>query len=246
MVVLAFVVPCTWLGHRMEKARKQRMAVESLRAIGAEVVYDYDPGNGVVFDVVESHVVARSPEPPGPKWLRHCLGDDFFAGVRVVRFGSFGTYRDSDLANLRDTPDIEELEISGHLLISDVSIEHIRTLAGLRCLSILDIIAHSDTGKDDLPRLKTGRVLGARLSSAALESLKSLPRLEKLHLGIEDFDDQKSECLLGFTHLRQLDLLGTAVTRSGIQRIQRALPGCVVLPNQQGVVPARETRDLEP
>ena len=71
-------VLCVWLGLVSERARKQREAVEAIEKVGGAVRYEYQSKSG--------------QEPPGPKWLRELVGEEYFVSVIYVGLnGSFAS-----------------------------------------------------------------------------------------------------------------------------------------------------------
>lgn len=63
-------LPCSWLAVERGQATKLRAVVEKP---GGSLYDDYQ------VDAPGSRI--RGPEPPGPRWLRRLLGDDFFANL---------------------------------------------------------------------------------------------------------------------------------------------------------------------
>jgi hypothetical protein len=88
ILLTAFAV---WLGVVVKRAREQREAVKTVRALGGSVVYDFQI-TGVPFDGAPDppYALARffhpDAEPPGPLWLRRLIGDDYFQDVVAVNF----------------------------------------------------------------------------------------------------------------------------------------------------------------
>ena len=79
LLLLAVVValPSGWLAVEVRKAREQ---AEIVKAIGEwnHLRYNYE----IDADLKE----VKSPAPPGPRWLRDILGDDFFSDVAAAVF----------------------------------------------------------------------------------------------------------------------------------------------------------------
>ena len=73
LVMTLACIGMSWLGVKMQQARKQREAVEAIEKLGGWVHYDYqvDQSGRWHFGAV----------PPGPAWLRNGLGEDFFSTV---------------------------------------------------------------------------------------------------------------------------------------------------------------------
>ena len=68
---LICAIPCAWLGHKIERKRQEREAVESLIKDGWSVVYD--------SQIDLSGKQYSSDKPRGPGWLRTVLGENFFS-----------------------------------------------------------------------------------------------------------------------------------------------------------------------
>lgn len=76
VLVTVCAVACSWLAVRLLQLERQRQAIAAVEKSGGYVFYDYQ---------ISRYVLIDSPDwenpPPGPKWLRDLLGDDFFARV---------------------------------------------------------------------------------------------------------------------------------------------------------------------
>lgn len=94
-----------WLGVQANRAQRQRRAVDAILDRGGQVQYDYE------FDE-DGHEIwlAEPPEPPGPKWLRTLVGDDYFRTVVDV---TFRTATDADMEGLAALTDLIELDLIG-------------------------------------------------------------------------------------------------------------------------------------
>ncbi len=72
IAILVISLPLSWLGVRMERARRQREAVEVIERLGGSVTY-------------------APTELSVPKWILELLGDDFFRDVvHILGRGNFG------------------------------------------------------------------------------------------------------------------------------------------------------------
>lgn len=139
-------------------------------------------------------------EPQGPEWLQKLVGDKWFRQIIVVHFGPSTT--DNDLEYLTALNQLRQLSL-GETKITDGGLEHLRGLPQLR-----------------------GLELGyTEITDAGLEHLKELPRLGALGLTDTKITDAGLEHLKGL-NLGFLSLKGTLVTRTGVKRLQTALPGC--------------------
>ena len=94
---LIFAVACAWFTGKVERKRRERAAVEALVKKGARVTYDYN--------------LVRSATPPGPRWVRWLLGENYFS--EVVWVNMFGNVGDDDLANVAEFEHLELLEVLG-------------------------------------------------------------------------------------------------------------------------------------
>src|SRR4051794_4738222 len=79
--VLMLVVLCSgsWIGWQVNKARRQREAVEAVKQYGGWVHYDWELVNGRV---------AKGTKPHAPVWLRKLLGDEFFQEIAEVNLAT--------------------------------------------------------------------------------------------------------------------------------------------------------------
>jgi len=99
LLILVFVValPCAWLAWKLDLKRRERAAVAEVKKLGGRVAYDWeDPFS--------------EDEPPGPRWVRKLLGDDFFAHVVTVEIKEM-KIDDSVFLHLKEFTDLEWLEL---------------------------------------------------------------------------------------------------------------------------------------
>jgi hypothetical protein len=99
--LVALSVPLGWFAWEIQRARKQRAAVDNIAKAGGWVAYD--------FHWNESGMPVQ---PPGPSWLRELLGDDFFSdvvGARVI-----GTPAgDAELEHIKGLADLRYVNLTG-------------------------------------------------------------------------------------------------------------------------------------
>ncbi len=106
LLLTVFVaLPCSWLATEMQAAKRQREAVAAIKGLKGSVGYDWEGG------------VSRV-EPPQPRWLRHLLGDDFFATVNFVSFegpdeAAEAKITDAVMERLEALPQVETLLLDG-------------------------------------------------------------------------------------------------------------------------------------
>jgi hypothetical protein len=163
LVMTAFAaIACAALGNKIEAKRCEREAVKLVKAGQGHVMYEWERGD--VFLVWSG----KSPrgEPPGWRWCRMMLGDDFFARIYSVHCGNLVT--DADLEQIATMIDAEKLEINSYLIdshsfmrsenntVTDAGLLHLKRLTGLKELEIYHCSAVTDAGivalKKALPR----------------------------------------------------------------------------------------------
>ena len=125
---------------------KQREVVEEIQKAGGEVAYDYQH---------DQH--DTTSKPPGPRWLRELLGDDFFADVtRVFRLTEPG-FDDALLPRIGQLTRLQELLLRG---IDDAGLKHLKGLTQLHSLD-LGLTKVGDAGLEHLKGLTQLRALWA-------------------------------------------------------------------------------------
>ncbi len=95
VAVVALGVVLTPLAIKMKKAREQKKAVEWVLENGGSVEYDWQTDDD-------------SGSPPGPKWVRRLVGDEFFQTVRMVCLIATPV---SEMSPLRGLTNLRELDI---------------------------------------------------------------------------------------------------------------------------------------
>jgi hypothetical protein len=119
--VLLLSVPLSWFAWKLQKARRQREAVEAIVEAGGYVYYD--------FQIDETGAEITGAQPTAPVWLRKSLGDDFFRAVTTVDLS--GTQvTNTGLECLRGLNNLKELYLGGNL-VTDAGLEHLKGMNGL-------------------------------------------------------------------------------------------------------------------
>jgi hypothetical protein len=152
VLTLIVAVPCAYCSRKLERKRREREVLKTVSDCGADVVFDYqsDKRGGV------------QAEPPGPKWLREILGDDFFGEatfcfariiedveaerltnalkelpyLEEVEVEMCGMDTDATLAKLAELTQIKDLHLSSAMRLTDAGLMHLKRLTGLRRLSM--------------------------------------------------------------------------------------------------------------
>lgn len=174
VLILGVAVPYCWLVVEINKARKQKAAVEALWAAGSGGTYDDAHYRQNWF--WPSACVAR-PASTAPTWLRQVLGDDFFHDVAQTRVD-----RDVQMRYLGGLSRIESLYIERG--VSDAGMQDV---SGLPNLKRLRIAAANVTDRGlkyicGLPDLRELSLEDCGITDAGLECLQSMDQLCLLKL----------------------------------------------------------------
>jgi hypothetical protein len=212
--LLIFTVVCAvaspWLGRKIEQKREAAAAITKL---GGLVFYDYQL----------SSPTTKIPTgiPPGPDWLRHLLGENFFSEVLGVILNERSTVSDSVLVNLSGLRGMRFLTLSD-ANISDAGLVNLNGLVQLRTLD-LSRTKISDDGLVHVKRLTNLKSLDLNqtaVGGAGLAHLAGLTLLEKLDLRETNVTDAGLAHLARLTSLEKLDLRDTNVTDAGLVHLE--------------------------
>ncbi len=142
LFVLVCAIACSWFATRMERARRQKAAVEAITEsrTNVGVLYDDVAGDDGRLDLSK----ATSPHDAG--WLERLLGRDFFHSARGVDNiahidfppGFVPPVQDipiETLRRLKDMPDLRNLDLDG-MNITDADLQYILPLVQLRHLNL--------------------------------------------------------------------------------------------------------------
>ena len=204
-------VLCVWLGLHLQAAKRQRKAVETIRAAGGWVAYDYAWKDGDWIKGGKSSV---------PQWLSTTLGEDAFHSVVAVHMAAmFHLAYDGSHSHIGPDPDavissevwqaIENLPSTQWLSLNarTLSDEELRHLRGLRRLTELKMEA-------------------VPIDGSGLEHLASLANLQSLSLSRIHLKDEHVHWL---THMKQLRVLGlndSTISPPVAAELQRKMPWC--------------------
>ena len=164
----------SWFAVLAKRARAQKQAVEEIRKLGGQVVYDYEvqAGNTGTFPAVA----------PGPVWLRSRLGVDFFATPVSVGFYS-PSVTDDGLKPLEQLTKLRALVLcQPH--VTDAGLKHLKELRQLEMLHLFDMPV-TDAGLEQIKALTKLQRLNldlTQITDAGLQSLKGLTELRLLEL----------------------------------------------------------------
>jgi len=142
---------CVWMGITAKRARDQRQTVEAIREMGGLVFYEHQLPDGVYtlngptsiippFVRLDSTFLTLS-DPPGPKWLRRIVGDEYFFTVaQVYLYGPHFT--DAGLVAIGRLTDVQLVSLNS-TQITDAGLVHLERLTDLEEL-LLDGAAVTD------------------------------------------------------------------------------------------------------
>ncbi len=180
LVMLLASIGMSWVAVRMQRARKQKAAVEAIKKLGGFVFYDYE------FD---QSGILQDRTPPGPAWLGDFLGEDFLAAILAVRLA--GTQvNDAGVRNLRGLTQLQQLYLWDSQ-ITDAGLEHLKGMTKLQTLDLSGTRV-TDAGLEHLEKLtKLQRLdlFATEVTDAGLEYLKGLTQLKTLDLGQTNVTD---------------------------------------------------------
>ena len=120
--MLLACIGMSYLGIKMQRARRQKEAVEEIKQLGLTVSYDY-------------HVLSGVRAPSSPKWLRNLLGDDFFTNVVSVHVGSTQV-TDAGLEQLKGLTQLLGLFLE-NTKVTDAGLANLRALTQLQQSSLV-------------------------------------------------------------------------------------------------------------
>ena len=167
LVMLLASIAMSWVAVRMQKARKQKEAVEEIKKSRGWVEYH-----------------------PGPAWLRNLLGEDCFATVVHVSLHSQITDA-GFLKHLKGLTQLQQLDLNG-TPVTDASLEHLKGLTQLQQLD-LGGAQVTDAGLEHLKgltQLQTLELAWTHVTDAGLEHLKGLTQLRTLDLNYTKVTDE--------------------------------------------------------
>ena len=208
VVVALLCVLFAWMGAKFNRVRQQRQAIAELKERGFVVLLDY-----------EEHLISPSGlvEPPGPKFLRNWLGDDFFdevisasSDVSLDSDGSARELTDDDLKLLGRFPQLTYLSLAGDIRITDKQLALLAELSQLQYLS-LDGCPVTDSGMAHIARLRQLSFLdlsGTSITDAGLAQLGGLANLHELRIartGVTELGIQRLRALLPKSDINQFD-----------------------------------------
>ncbi len=256
-LLLATALIALWLGWLTDRAARQRKAVQTLEAHGAELFYDDRLVDSPVFsfslsgwdqyyaltgrnwshqhfsqDADGNWCAEDSTDQCAWEWLPRWADKDYFRVLRGVMFhkGSDAIVMRDDLRALSRVGSVKWLALDGFEDIGDEHLDYIARLTRLERL-YLARTAVSDAGLRHLSGLANLRYLslaGTGITDAGLTHLRSLGKLEMLELCETAVSDAGIVELNRLKKLGNLYLYKTRVTKKGLEQLRTELPKCLV------------------
>ena len=241
VVMLTCSVVFGMLAVRLCAKRSEERTVRYILAAGGTVYYNYQWKPGMSY-------ANEAAEPPGPRWLRCVLGDDFFSSVVLVQMAQA---TDNDLVDIGRLKGLQFLDLSHSSEITDEGFLHLtglhdveelylwdsgindRGLASIRDLDNLALLVLDDTSITDrgleyvrnLTRLSYLSLLGTHITDAGVMTLGEMDSLEDLRLAFNNLTDACLVHLQSMHNLKRLSLpANKSITESAIRRLRVDLP----------------------
>lgn len=200
-------VPLGWFAWQMQRAKRQRAAVQSITERGVTVIYDVDWKG-----------IAAGSEPP-PSWLQGLLGEDFFWDVGHVECDVVAL-NDDDARHLQELTNLKTLDLTD-TQITDKGLEHLKGMTKLEAL-FLDNTQITDKGLahlKDMTELDFLYLQGTQITDNGLPHLNGMTNLQALDLSGTRVTDAGLAHLKGLTKLEELYLWDTEVTEAGLEHL---------------------------
>lgn len=220
VLTVVVAVPCSWVAVNMQEAKRQREAVEDIKATGGSAWYAYqvvDRGDTGDLSLLWTTASQIKGPLPAPTWLQTLLGDETVVGV----WGSDIDDGDLGLINKR-LSHLKTLVIAINRKITPAGFEHLKGLTHLQKLDV-HYTGVTDAGLghlEGLTQLQELDVSNTKVTDAGLEHLKGLINLRSLNLSDTAVTDMGLKYLNGLTHLQSLDLSNTKVTGVGLEHLK--------------------------
>lgn len=217
-----------WLGVEVTAARRQGAIVAEIARLGGAVRYDWE------LDDNDNETLAKNP--PGPKWLRRLIGDDYFQTVIAVFITDAPSLKDEHLPAVEQLPDVRMLALGG-TQISDASLPQLSRMKRLRFLDVSETKV-TDAGMASIAQLTALKTLWVgtwaapperSLTDAGIKQLTPLINIETLHVAGNGITDDSVPVFEKFKKLRELYFIHTTETAAGRERLAKSLPNCEVM-----------------
>ena len=176
--VLLVSVGMSWFAVKLQKARRQREAVEAIEKAGGWVTYDYQFNYPIGS-------TQPTPEPAGPTWLPRHFRDDLFAEVVGVYLP---TILDDETAQLlKRFPRLPQLHIDTS--INGAGLENVKELTNLQVLNLWGhkVTDYSLEQLEDASSLRGLNLVSTQVTPEGVKKLQeALPDCEIVSIHISD------------------------------------------------------------
>jgi hypothetical protein len=232
-----------WLGHRVQMAREQRIAVAAVKADRGLVRYADEFSMGPV-KVIPGTAIRRpswgklipGKGPIAPAWLREAIGDEYFREVAHVSLfadiekgsmfapNNLARPVDQVLLDVRTQSGVRTLQVGGETL-TDEGLKSVADLTNLRELVLWWATGITDAGVAHLRRMPNLRMVNISLSGLTDEGvdfLSELPALEDLDLEGKKFTDRSLLSLSKARNMKSLVLSGdvSEISDEGLEHLK--------------------------
>lgn len=234
LVAILAVLLAVGRKHAMD-AYKQRQLITLIQSYGGENYHDLN-FKGATERTIRFPNLDFSPTLPGPDWLRHRLGDEYFVSVAEAFFdkSSHRVLDDAMFMEFTDAIRSHNLPrprgiVLSELPITDSTLKELATFSDLTSLHILNCPSVTDGGLHHVQTLKKVRRLdlqGSSITDQGLIYLSGLTELRELSLSRTSVSNAGLTHLEKLTNLEWLALSNTSVTSDGAKALKLHLPNC--------------------
>lgn len=211
----AFVVTtllCIWLAWHIHATKRQKRAVEAIRASGGWVAYDYAWKDGEWV---------KGGKTWAPKWLTNAVGEDACHRVVAVNLSAlFHSGYEARGAYVGHDPDA---------LVPDELWQAVENLPSTEWLSLnaRNISDAELRHLSGLKRLKELKMEAVPIDGSGLKHLLHLPNLEHLNLSRIHLKDEHAPLMMRMQQLRQLGLNESTISPAVAAEIEQKMPACI-------------------
>jgi hypothetical protein len=230
VMLLLVAVAALLLGWRVDKSRRQRLAITQVEKYNGYVRFDYEYANGKEIP---------KAQPKWPRWLRRNLGDEYFRKVsRVIYVDQ--PLSDATLLPLTGFDGIEELCFLRRIhhtknpvdpppgldRLTEAGLSRLEGLTHLRRLEVEDMelsgsmLQHlsRSTQLEELKIFEGDGIKGG-ISDDGMPPLGTMPGLRLLSLWCHRITGSCLEPLRGSRNLEELQFYGSPITAAGFANI---------------------------
>lgn len=208
---IATTLLCIALGFHLQATRRQKQAVDAIRAVDGWVAYDYAWKDGGWIQGSKSWV---------PVWLTSALGEDAFHRVVAVNLSAlFHSAHDEHGHYYGPDP---EAVVPGELW---QAVESLRSTEWL-CLNARNLADEELRHLRGLPRLMELKMEAVPIDGSGLQHLATLPSLRDLNLSRVHLKDEHGHWLVRLKQLRVLGLQESTISQPVAADLQQNMPWC--------------------